>query len=183
MSDITIIRGSTYSDTLQWATGECILLKVKVLPDAPALLKCAGHTLPDGWMCTIEGHPKIDENQEFMVKVVDADTLVIPCLNGMSFGFARDAVLRTSAPVNMDGYGARMQIRNPTTKELLIELTSDNGLITIDNVNKRIGRTISSTITAAITWTEGEFDLEMYQGSYVVKIDHGTVRVEQEVTV
>ena len=179
---LKITRGSTFADTLQWATEECRVVTATLNATAPVTLDIVGHGLPDEWLVTIEGHPRISETDEFRVNVVDADTLSIPCLNGLSFGSDRTVALRYKPPVDMSGYTARMQIRDKDGV-LLLELTTENGRIEIDNVGKKINRTIEADVTEAITWKRGFYDLEMVSGDYVIKIDSGTVEVDGEVTV
>lgn len=182
MSKLKITRGSTFADTLQWATDECRLVTATLNPNAPATLTATAHGIPDEWIVSVEGHPRISESDTFRIKVIDANTLSIPCLNASGFGTARSVVLRFNAPVDLSGYSARMQIRDKVGGTVLLELTSAAGDITIDNAAKTIGRVIEAADTAAITWRKGVYDLEMIQGDYVIKIDSGTVEVSDEVT-
>lgn len=182
MSKLKITRGSTFADTLQWATDECRLVEATLNPTAPVTLDAPGHLIPDNWLVTIDGHPRISNWDEFRIAVVDADTLAILCLNGLGFGAARTVAVKLNAPVDLEGYTARMHIR-AKDGTLLLELTTENGGITVDNVAKTVSRLIDADVTEAITWTKGWYDLEMVQGEYVIKIDSGTVEVEGEVTV
>lgn len=182
MSKLKITRGSTFADTLQWATSECRLIQCTLNPTAPVTIDAVGHGLPDGWPVRIEGHPRIPESSTFAVKRVDEDSLSLPCLNGIPFGTARSVVVRASAPVDLAGYTARMQIRDKVGGTVLLELTTENGRIAIDNATKKISRLIEADDTEAITWKKGVYDLEMVSGDYVIKIDAGTVEVADEVT-
>jgi hypothetical protein len=91
-------------------------------------------------------------------------------------------VIRALTPVDLSGYTARMHIRDKVGGTLLLELTTENGRIEVDDILKEIRRTISADDTADITWRKGVFDLEMVQVDYVIKIDSGTVDVADEVT-
>jgi hypothetical protein len=183
MSKLKITRGSTFADTLRWATSECRMIAAVLDPTAPVTLEAVSHGLPDGWFVSIEGHPRIPETSQFSVKVIDDDTLELSCLNGTPFGTARNVVIRALTPVDLSGYTARMHIRDKVGGTMLLELTTENDRIEIDNALKTISRTISADDTADIAWKKGVFDLEMVSGDYVIKIDSGTVEVVGEVTV
>lgn len=184
MSTLKLTAGSTYRDTLHWATEECLFVTASVVPGAPLRLFAPGHTLPHGWpIVYIEGHPSISPQQVHTVAVIDADTLEIPCLNGAHYR-AAGVVIRALKPVELAGYSARMQIRDKSGA-VLLELDSatlTGARIIIDDTNKTILREIPADVTASLTWSSGVFDLEMSQGDYVVKIDSGPVVVQSEVT-
>lgn len=186
MSDIKIIKGSTYRDTLRWATEECRFVTATLVPGAPVRFTAVAHGIPDGWpLVYVEGSSSFEASKAQIVRVVDANTLELPCVNGVKFK-AGDVVLRVRVPVELSGYSARMQIRDKIGGTVLMELSSTAApgepSITIDDAAKTIVREIPATVTAAIEWKKGVFDLEMVQGNYVVKIDSGPVSVQEEVT-
>lgn len=182
MSKLKITRGSTFADTLRWATSECRLIAGSIAAAAPVVVQATAHGLPDGWFVSVEGHPRIAESSQFAIKRIDADSFSLPCLNGSAFGTTRNVVIRTNTPVDLAGYTARMHIRDKVGGALLLELTTENDCIVLDNSVKTISRTISAEDTADIAWKKGVYDLEMVSGDYVIKIDSGTVEVADEVT-
>ena len=116
------------------------------------------------------------------MRLIDDDTLEIPCLNGTMFS-ASPAVLRYLMPVDLTGYEARLQIRDRAGGNLLLELSSNAWAgITIDHQLKQIKREIAADITAALTWKRAVYGMEMILGSYVINLDSGTVEVSDEVT-
>lgn len=186
MSAIKIIKGSTYRDSLRWATSECRFVQALLVPGAPLRLTAVGHGIPDEWpLVYVEGSKDIDAAKAQIVRVVDADTLELPCTNGSRFK-SGPVVLRVQVPVEMAGYEARMQIRDKPGGAVLLELTSTaasgDPRIAIGNDAKRIDREIPAAVTEALAWKKGVFDLEMVQGDYVIKIDSGPVSVQDEVT-
>lgn len=186
MSDIQIIKGSTYRDTLRWATDECRFVAATLVPGAPVRFTALAHGIPDGWpLVYVEGARDIDANKPQGVRVVDVDTLELPCMNGVKFK-AGDVVLRVRAPVELAGYQARMQIRDKVNGVVLLEMTSaapaGQPRIVVDDTTKTIVREIPASVTEALEWKRGVFDLEMFSGDYVVKIDSGAVSVREEVT-
>lgn len=176
MSAITIVKGSTYRDVLRWASSACVFKACTIQATAPLRLTCTAHGIPDGWYVFVEGSKDIPETTQYPVKVIDANTLEISCLNGTKFKTG-SAVVRFNEPVDLSGYTARMQIKDKVGGSVLLSPT-----ITLDNTAKTITREIDATTTAAITWKKGVFDLEMVNGTFVIKIDSGTVAVQNEVT-
>ena len=178
-----IIKGSTYRDTLYWATSECVFKTVTaVSTTAPVQLTVPDHGVVDGWMVGVEGHKNIDPESQ-KVRVIDANTLELPCVNGTQFrAQTTPIVIRYNAPVDMAGYTARQQFKAKVDDPLLLALTTENGGIIIDNVAKTITRVIAASDTAAIVWSSAMYDLEMVQGLYVTKIDAGIATVIDEVT-
>lgn len=186
MSSISIVKGSTYRDSLRWATAECRFVQASLVPGAPLSLIAPGHGIPDLWpLVYVEGSKDIDASKAQTVRVVDADTLELPCTNGSRFK-SGPVVLRVQVPVEMAGYEARMQIRDKPGGALLMELTSmasaGEPSITLDDDAKTIVREVPASVTETISWKKGVFDMEMVQGDYVIKIDSGTVTVQDEVT-
>ena len=76
-----------------------------------------------------------------------------------------------------------MQIRqNVSSDTILVTLTTENGGITLGGVLGTIQLTMTATDTAAITWSDGEYDLELVNGAYVKRLLRGKVKVTKEVT-
>lgn len=90
----------------------------------------------------------------------------------------------------------RMQIRPPfikgsPTKTALLELTLDNGRITLENSNQTLRLTLSAGTTEELSFNEGVYDLEMVKSvdgidileEVVDKLIYGKVAVYGEQTV
>lgn len=91
---------------------------------------------------------------------------------------------KTSAgtPIDLTGYTARMQLRPMLTSETkLLDLTTENGGITLGGVNGTVVVTISASQTAALT-RGGVYDLELVNGPIVTRFVQGTVSISKEVT-
>lgn len=92
---------------------------------------------------------------------------------------------RTAAtPVDLTGCVARAQFRPEITSELvLLELTTENGRIELGGVDGTIRLRLSATDTAAITWADAVYDLEIeFADGRVVRRMAGAVSVSPEVT-
>ena len=93
-----------------------------------------------------------------------------------------------SAPINLTGYTARMQIRRKVTSaDSLLELTTTNGRITLGGVLGTITLAIAAADTAALPATPSDrrwyYDLELVPaGGNVVRLLQGRVVVSPEVT-
>ena len=90
----------------------------------------------------------------------------------------------TGTPINLTSYTARMQIRPSVgSSEVLLELTTLNGRITITGSEGKIQLNVSAADTAAITWQRGKSDLELVSAPGVVtRLLSGDVEISKEVT-
>ena len=183
---MTVTRGSTYRDSLRWASSDCVFVPITdVSPAAPCVVVAPGHGLVDGWTARIESvRGMCLDGAGGAVRVLDPDTVEFPCLNALDAGVYRGSgTLVYHRPVDLTGYTARQQIRTRAGGDLLYEMTTENGRIEVDVPGCVIHRIIPAADTEAFEWRRGVFDLEMVQNDYVVKIDSGTVLVRAEVTV
>jgi len=97
-----------------------------------------------------------------------------------------------SAPVNLAGYTAKMQIRSkPESKAIILELSTTtgggNGRITLgtsgDFTTGAINLFISASDTASLSVCQNAvYDLELTSGSIVTRILQGNVIISPEVT-
>jgi hypothetical protein len=93
-----------------------------------------------------------------------------------------------SAPVNLTGYTAKMQIRSkPESKAVILELSTSNGRITLGTSGNfatgAINLFISASDTANLSVCENAvYDLELTSGSVVSRILQGNVIISPEVT-
>lgn len=88
------------------------------------------------------------------------------------------------ANVNLTGYTARMQVRQSKSSDtVLLELTTENGRITLGGAAGTIDLNLTATTTAAITWRRGLYDIELVASNGVVtRLLEGEVTVSKEVT-
>lgn len=87
-------------------------------------------------------------------------------------------------PVNLTGYTAKMQIRSRIGDEtVLLELSTENGRITLGGVAGTILLTISATDTEDLTFEQGVYDLELIDDGTVTRLLQGVVQIQKEVTI
>ena len=100
--------------------------------------------------------------------------------------FLQNMIWKDSSGVPMDltGYVARMQVRpGVCSPDVIVELTTENGRITLGGVAGTIVLEIDADTTAAIVNGCGVYDLELESSSgFVTTILAGAVAFEREVT-
>ena len=86
--------------------------------------------------------------------------------------------------INLTGYTAKMQVRrNPASDEVLLEASTTNGRIALGGSAGTITLTLSATVTAAITWSRGKYDLELTaRNGVVTRLLEGEITVSKEIT-
>ena len=88
----------------------------------------------------------------------------------------------TGSPVNLVGYTARMQLRPSISSDtVLLDLTTENGGITLGGVLGTITLHFTAAQTAALT-EGGVYDLEMIVGGNVTRLIQGAISLSKEVT-
>lgn len=86
-------------------------------------------------------------------------------------------------PMDLAGYSARMQVRTHFGGTVLLELTTDNGRITIDDADGTIDLLLSATDTADLDFDTGVYDLEIQNSDgFVSRLVQGNITLSREVT-
>jgi hypothetical protein len=87
-------------------------------------------------------------------------------------------------PVNLTGATARLQVRSDIdSPDVLLELTTENGGIQLGGAAGTVRRYMNATGTAALTWTEGVYDMEIiFADGSVRRLLAGNASVSREVT-
>lgn len=184
--DLHIVQGSTLRDTLRLMQPRYEYRPITALGGSPLRLT-VDHGLPGNWLAWVEGVNGMQgvnrstRERPHRVIVVDADTLEINALSAFGLN-PNGGQLIYKPPVDLTGATARMQIRAGVGGALLLELTTENGGLAITGPGT-LTRTLSATETAALTWTDGVYDLEVeYADGTVQRYLQGAVTVSREVT-
>jgi hypothetical protein len=94
-------------------------------------------------------------------------------------------------PIDLSSYKARMQLRVDYSTPVLLELTTENGRIELNNPTGRIKLTVDSETTAALDFNLAIYDLELYNeilvddeyvDNVVINFLRGTIKLQKEVT-
>jgi len=184
--DLHIVQGSTLRDTLRLMQPRHEYRPITALGGSPLRLT-VDHGLPGNWLAWVEGVNGMQgvnrstRERPHRVTVVDAATLEINALSAFGLN-PSDGQLIYKPPVDLAGATARMQIRAGVGGALLLELNTENGGLAITGPGT-LTRTLSATETAALTWTDGVYDLEVeYADGTVQRYLQGVVTVSREVT-
>ena len=105
------------------------------------------------------------------------------CEQGATFSRVITINDNNDALLNLTGYTARMQVRSLVdSASTLVDLTTENGGITLGGAAGTITLTINAATTAAIT-DDGVYDLELEAGDgTVTRLLEGLFRLSKEVT-
>lgn len=194
--DLIIQKGKTFSRVLRWETEPFVYKAITAITKAaPAVITATGHGVPSGWrvaVVSVQGMTEINAKNspprasDFRkATVVDANSISLNDINSSDFStYTTGGWVQYYTPVTLAGYTARMQIRQSlTAPAFLLELTTVNGRIVIDDTAKTITLTIAATDTAAIAWKTGVYDLEMVSpGGVVTQLLSGNVSAIEEAT-
>ncbi len=105
------------------------------------------------------------------------------CEQGATFTRVLNATDDANDPIDLTGYTARMQVRRDLDATgILIELTTENGRITLGGATGDITLTIDADDTSAIP-RPGVYDLELESDSgIVIRLLKGAFTLDSEVT-
>jgi len=197
--DLVIEQGKTFSRVIRWESSVRAWKAITAIGNvAPMLVTAVGHGMPDGWRAAITdvvgmidanaGHNPPWDSELKPATYVGVDQVSFDDVSAAGFdAYVSGGYLFYYVPVSLATMTARMKIKDQIGGTVLVSLVtpavSGSGF-TIDDTNKTITLSISATDTAAFTWTEGVYDLEMVDSSdgSVVAILSGSVTVTDEVT-
>ena len=88
------------------------------------------------------------------------------------------------APINLTGFTARMQVRTAANAaSTILELTTENGRISLGGVAGTVNLTVAANVTANLTPSLYVYDLEVVSGGgEVTRLVEGNFNVKAEVT-
>jgi hypothetical protein len=190
--DLEIVQGATFSQVMTWCSDVLVQKTISAIAKgAPTSVTAASHGMVSGLPCWLEELGGMRQaRQDHLVDpphiatVISSSVVTVP-LNSHQFNdFTSGGALVYYQPQDLTGFTARMQIRDSVgAAAALLELTTSNSRIALDNTAKTITLTISATDTAAITWTRGVYDLELVSaGGVVYRVSQGNVFVNRETT-
>lgn len=193
--DLTIRRGATFTFPVMWESDVLVYKDITgVTQSAPMTVTCVDHSIPDGWgaaIMSVKGMAEINakgnppEDEEFRpVTVVDPDHVAFNAVNAAGFkAYQSGGYLVYYAPQLLAGASARMQVRDKVGGNVLLDINSDDGGITIDAARGRVVIGLTAAVTAALTWRTGVYDLEVETADAVVTpLLYGGVTVSPEIT-
>lgn len=184
-----VYQGSTFNEVLRWESSKKIYKSItNITQAAPCVVTAATHGVPEGWrvkITNVGGMKEINSADDYKTAtILTTDTIELNAINSVGYtAYTSGGILEYNEPVTLTGYTARMQLREKIDSTTVIhELTTENGGITIDDVNYTITLTISATDTAAFTFGSVVYSLELISGTTVTPFANGVLTLVKEVT-
>jgi hypothetical protein len=171
--DINIVRGKTFEFLFRYAEPALVYVAISGMPSfAPVRLSVPFHGIPDGWPVRIEGvrqplELNTPEDEFQFATVIDASTIELNAVRADQWRtYTAGGSVIFNRPFDLTSCSARMQIRGSVGGQALLSLSSDpeetrDGEIQIDTALSGLAVRLSPTVTAAIEWSRGVYDLEL----------------------
>jgi len=185
--NIKIYQGSTFNQVLRWESGTKVYVPVtNITKTAPMVVTANAHGIPTGWRAKITNVQGMKEaNADYnVVTDVTVNTVTFNAVNSLAYSnYTGGGILEYNKPIDLSNVTGRMQIREKTTSpSFLLELTSQNGLVQINNTLKTITFSIPATVTEDFEFKQAVYSLELINGTTVVPFVYGNVSLVTEVT-
>jgi len=186
--NLKVYQGSTFSKVLRWESNTKKYIPITAISKAaPMVVTAPSHGVPVGWrtkLTNISGMKEVANTDYITNTATTLDTLTFNSINSLNYtAYASGGVLEYNQPIDLAGITARMQIREKiTSPTVLLELTTENGLIQIDNTLKTIVFSIPASVTQTLTFKQAVYSLELVKATTVVPFAGGTISLVPEVT-
>lgn len=192
---LDIRQGSTFIFVFRWETTPIVYKPITaVVAQAPVRITAPMHGLPTGWraaVVSVLGMTHLNaknvpprSSDYYPVTIIDANTVELNAVNAAGFSaYISGGYLQFNTPVDLTAYTARMKVKDRIGGTTLLELTTANAGIAIDEAAKTITLTVTAAASEALTFTRGVYDLEMVSPTGIVTaIAQGDFKVSKEVT-
>lgn len=185
--DLAIRKGATFAQMLRWEAPPIVWRPITAISlTAPVRLTVPAHGCPPNWRVNVSCNKSMREMDgvKGVATVIDADTIEINTINASGFKpYKGDGYLSFNTPVDMTAMTARMSIKDKVGGTELLRLSTLDGTIVLDEATCTIALTLPATVTAALTWKGGVYDLELEAiDGTVTCLLAGKVKVTDEVT-
>ena len=116
--------------------------------------------------------------------VKEGDKVNITIKKGTTYEHVFIYVDENGVPIDITGYGARMQIRETVTSAAYVYQALSGGDLNIGGVNGELGLSIPYSVTAAFSFTSGVYDIELITptGKVVGFVGVSRVKTTPEIT-
>lgn len=187
-TNFKIYQGSTFVEVLRYESTTKVYTNISAaFNSAPFMITANNHGMVAGWRCKLSNLGGMTEanNLDYIVaSSVTNNDLVFNSVNAVGFKtYTTGGVLEYNEPISLANMTARMQIREKVTSSSVIdELTTENGMIVIDNDNKTIVIQIPASTTAEYTFKSAVYSLELVSDSIVIPFIYGNIVLNKEIT-
>lgn len=187
--NLKIYEGSTFTQVLRWESATKVYVPItNITKAAPVVITAPNHNIPVGWrtrVTNVGGMKEINSSETYhTVTGSNADTITLNQVNSLAYTtYTGGGVLEYNRPVDLANYTARMQIRAKVTSDTVIHtLTTENGGIAFDNIQKTITLTIPDEVTETFNFVSAVYSLELVLAGQVFSFATGSVSLQREVT-
>jgi len=188
--NLKVYQGTTFTEVLRWEGDSKVYIPItNITKSAPILIETSvDHLLPESWrvkVTNVLGMLEINSTDVYHnPHVVSTTSIELNKINALAFkDYVSGGVLEYNEPVDLTGFTARMQLRSKISDEVVIlELTTENGGILIDNVAKTISIVIDAVATALLDFSTAVYSLELVKAAEVTSFIRGNISLEKEVT-
>lgn len=185
-----IYQGSTFSQVLRWESSRRVYKTItSITNSAPCIITVPGHEVPENWrvkVTNVSGMTDINSSDTYLLAtIIDTNNIELNSINSVGYKtYTSGGILEYNEPVDITNYTARMQLRAKVDDDtVILELTTENGGINIDSINKTITITITPAQTELLTFTSAVYGLELESpGGVVTPLAVGVITLSKEVT-
>lgn len=184
-----LYQGSTFNEALRWESSTIVYVPItSITKAAPVVITAPAHGVPVEWrvkFSNIGGMVELNSSDTYyQVTETTTDTITLNAVNSLGYkAYTQGGVVEYNKPIDLTNVIARMQIRAKLEDTAVIqELTTENGMIAIDNVKKTITLTIPATTTALYSFSTAVYSLELVIGGQVTPFIQGNITLVKEVT-
>lgn len=183
-----IYQGSTFNEILRWESSTKVYKPITAITKAaPMVVTAVGHGLIVGWrawISNVAGMKEANSDLPITATEVSTDTVTFNSVNAAGYTtYTSGGILEYNMPVPLAGYTARMHIRpSVNSSTLILELTTANSMLVIDDATKTITINIPATTTELFTFKSAVYSLELVSGATVLPFIYGSLTLDVEVT-
>lgn len=188
--NLKLIQGSSFTQEIRWESNTKVYRAISsIQKSAPVEISTIeAHGIPEHWrvkISNVQGMKEVNSDEYVVVSNVLPGSFQLNSINAIGYTmYTSGGVVEYNAPVDLAGYSARMQIRPSVSSEVvLLELTSADNEIVINDEDKVITINISATESMGLDFKTAVYSLEMVGTTgNVVTLVNGTVSLVKEVT-
>jgi hypothetical protein len=188
--NLKLIQGSSFTQEIRWESNTKVYRAIaSIQKSAPVEISTIeAHGIPERWrvkISNVQGMKEINSDEYVVVSNVLPGSFQLNSINAIGYTmYTSGGVVEYNAPVGLAGYSARMQIRPSVSSEVvLLELTSADNEIVVNDEDKVIAITISAAESMELDFKTAVYSLEMIgPAGNVVTLVNGTVSLVKEVT-
>ena len=183
-----IYQGSTFNEILRWESSTKVYKPITAITKAaPMMVTAVGHGLVAGWRAKISnvvGMKEVNSEEYLVATEITNDTATFNSVNAAGYtAYTSGGILEYNMPVPLNGYTGRMQIRaSINSSTVILELTTENSLLVIDDATKTITINIPAITTQTFTFKSAVYSLELVSGATVIPFIYGNLTLDTEVT-